>query len=40
LETRVEKAKLESILHYNGLPINAGFIVSAIEQRLARGEAA
>ncbi|TDI62024.1 MAG: 2-oxoacid:acceptor oxidoreductase subunit alpha [Alphaproteobacteria bacterium] len=40
LETRVEKAKLESILHYNGLPINAGFIVNALEERLARGKAA
>jgi 2-oxoglutarate ferredoxin oxidoreductase subunit alpha len=30
LETAVEKSKLRSLLHYNGLPISSGFIVEGI----------
>ena len=30
LETRVEKSKLSSILHYDGMPIPAGFIVERV----------
>ncbi|MFO1425799.1 MAG: 2-oxoacid:acceptor oxidoreductase subunit alpha [Steroidobacteraceae bacterium] len=30
LETRVEKAKLRSLLHYNGLPVSSAFIVDGI----------
>jgi 2-oxoacid:acceptor oxidoreductase, alpha subunit len=30
LETSVEKSKLRSILHYNGLPISSGFIVESV----------
>src|SRR6202035_2790179 len=30
LETRVEKAKLRSLLHYNGLPISSSFIVEGV----------
>ncbi len=40
LETQVDKAKLDSILHYNGLPMPSLYIVEAIERKLARGEAA
>lgn len=40
LETHVEKAKLGSILHYNGLPMSSPYIVEAIENKLVRGEAA
>ncbi len=40
LETDVEQNKLISVLHYNGLPINAAAIVDAINQDLARGQAA
>ena len=40
LETAVEKHKLESILHYNGMPLDAGFVVNAIAKKLAKGEAA
>ncbi len=40
LETQVDKAKLDSILHYNGLPVPSLYIVEAIERKLARGEAA
>ena len=31
LETAVEKAKLRSILHYDGMPLSAAFIVAAVE---------
>jgi 2-oxoglutarate/2-oxoacid ferredoxin oxidoreductase subunit alpha len=30
LETQVEKAKLRSLLHYNGLPISSSFIVEGV----------
>ena len=30
LETAVEKAKLRSLLHYNGLPISSAFIVEGV----------
>jgi len=41
LETAVEKAKLRSLLHYNGLPISSSFIVEGVlaqfrPQRLAQ----
>jgi 2-oxoglutarate ferredoxin oxidoreductase subunit alpha len=34
LETAVEKSKLRSILHYDGMPLSAAFVVDAIEQSL------
>ena len=40
LETAVEKHKLDSILHYDGMPMAADFVVKAIEQKIAKGEAA
>ena len=40
LETTTPKEKLESILHYNGLPLYARYIVPAIAKRLAQGAAA
>jgi len=40
LETGVEKRKLRSILHYNGLPMSADCVVDAVSGALARGEAA
>jgi len=40
LETKVADEKLASVLHYNGLPMTAGFVLDAINQDLARGEAA
>jgi 2-oxoglutarate ferredoxin oxidoreductase subunit alpha len=30
LETKVEKSKLHSLLHYNGLPISSSFIVDGV----------
>jgi 2-oxoglutarate ferredoxin oxidoreductase subunit alpha len=40
LETRVSQDKLVPVLHYNGLPIEAGFVIDSVNQDLARGKAA
>ena len=40
LETAVDKGKLHSILHYDGLPMSASFVVEGVEQALAKGVAA
>jgi 2-oxoglutarate ferredoxin oxidoreductase subunit alpha len=40
LETAVEKRKLHSILHYDGLPMPPSCIVEGVNQLLARGVAA
>ncbi len=40
LETDVERSKLSSILHYNGLPIDCHSIEQAITRAIARGAAA
>jgi 2-oxoglutarate ferredoxin oxidoreductase subunit alpha len=40
LETAVEKKKLHSILHYDGLPMSAAFVVDGIEKALDKGVAA
>ena len=40
LETDYPKERMESILHYSGLPIDRRCVVEAIEASLARGEAA
>jgi 2-oxoglutarate ferredoxin oxidoreductase subunit alpha len=37
LETKVEKAKLRSLLHYNGLPISSRFIVDGVLAHLQSG---
>ena len=39
LETQVEKAKLRSLLHYDGLPISSSFIVEGILTHLQPGAA-
>jgi len=38
LETAVDKAKLRSLLHYNGLPVSSDFIVEGVLAELQRGE--
>ena len=38
LETAVDKAKLRSLLHYDGLPISSHFIVEGVLAELQRGE--
>ena len=40
LELQVHDEKLVEILHYNGLPTKASFVIDAINQDLAKGEAA
>ncbi len=40
LETAVDKQKLRSILHYNGVPMSAACIVEGVSKALARGVAA
>ena len=40
IECDVADEKLNEILHYNGLPLTAGFVVDAIHADLAKGEAA
>jgi 2-oxoglutarate/2-oxoacid ferredoxin oxidoreductase subunit alpha len=40
LETAVEKSKLRSLLHYNGLPLPSSFIVEGVLAELARARSA
>ena len=40
LETDYPKQRMQSILHYSGLPIDPGCIIAAIEQAVSQGEAA
>jgi 2-oxoglutarate ferredoxin oxidoreductase subunit alpha len=40
LETRVEKAKLRSLLHYSGLPVSSKFIVDGVLADLGEGRRA
>lgn len=40
LESRVEKAKLHSLLHYSGLPVSSAFIVDGVLADLAEGQRA
>jgi 2-oxoglutarate ferredoxin oxidoreductase subunit alpha len=40
LELRVHDEDLTEILHYNGLPVTSQFVVDAIDQDMAKGEAA
>ncbi|HEY2339401.1 MAG TPA: 2-oxoacid:acceptor oxidoreductase subunit alpha [Steroidobacteraceae bacterium] len=40
LETTVDKAKLRSLLHYNGLPISSHFIVDGVLAELQPGKSA
>jgi 2-oxoglutarate/2-oxoacid ferredoxin oxidoreductase subunit alpha len=36
LETRIDKARLQSVLHYDGMPLSATFIVTAVDAALGR----
>ena len=38
LESRVDKAKLHSLLHYSGLPVSSAFIVDGVLADLAEGQ--
>ena len=35
-----DQKKLKSLLHYNGMPINAGFVVEKVLEEMAKGRAA
>lgn len=40
LDIDADPAKLVSVLHYNGIPLNAGFVVDAILEKISKGRAA
>ena len=40
LDSNADPAKLVSLLHYNGLPLNAGFVVKKVIEEIAKGRAA
>ena len=40
LDIDADPDKLVSMLHYNGLPMDAKFVVDAINEKMAKGEAA
>ncbi len=40
LDADGDPKKLEPLLHYNGMPINAGFVVDAVREKLSKGQAA
>jgi 2-oxoglutarate ferredoxin oxidoreductase subunit alpha len=40
LDIDADQNKLVSLLHYDGMPINAGFVVDAVLEEIARGRAA
>ena len=40
LDSEADPAKLVSLLHYNGVPLNAGFVVEKVLGEIAKGRAA
>lgn len=40
LDIEADPSKLRSLLHYNGMPLNAGFVVDRVLEEIARGRAA
>ncbi len=40
LELNVHDEQLSEILHYNGLPMTAQFVIDAVHEEMAKGEAA
>jgi 2-oxoglutarate ferredoxin oxidoreductase subunit alpha len=40
LDAEADPAKLVSVLHYNGIPLNAGFVAGAVLKKISRGQAA
>ena len=40
LDSEADPAKLVPVLHYNGLPLNAGFVVTRVLEERAKGQAA
>ncbi|MGI9271172.1 MAG: 2-oxoacid:acceptor oxidoreductase subunit alpha [Woeseiaceae bacterium] len=40
LDIDADPSKLVSVLHYNGMPLNAGFVVDRVLEEIAKGQAA
>jgi 2-oxoglutarate ferredoxin oxidoreductase subunit alpha len=40
LDCEADPAKLVPLLHYNGIPLNAGFVVKRVLEERAKGQAA
>jgi 2-oxoglutarate/2-oxoacid ferredoxin oxidoreductase subunit alpha len=40
LDSQVDPAKLVPVLHYNGIPLNPGFVVDRVLEEIAKGRAA
>jgi 2-oxoglutarate ferredoxin oxidoreductase subunit alpha len=40
LDSGADPARLKSLLHYNGMPLNAGFVVKRVLEEIAKGRAA
>ena len=40
LDGQVDPAKLVSVLHYNGIPLNPGYVVDRVLEEIAKGRAA
>ena len=40
LDSGADPAKLVSLLHYNGMPLNAGFVVDKVREEISKGQAA
>jgi len=39
-DIEADQTKLVSLLHYNGMPINSGFVVDKVLEEIAKGRAA
>ncbi len=39
-DIEADQRKLISLLHYNGMPINPGFVVDGVLEKIAKGQAA
>ena len=40
LDSDADPARLVSLLHYNGMPLNPGFVVTRVLEEIAKGQAA
>ena len=40
LDSEADPAKLVSLLHYNGIPLNPGFVVDRVLEEIQKGRAA
>jgi hypothetical protein len=40
LDIDADPAKLVSLLHYDGMPLNAGFVVDKVLEEISKGRAA